>query len=190
MKFRTPRSVLVIPNVTKSCQILGRAPRKVSTRRDHSTPNSTNMESRSHDSLKLRLRTVTMAFFVVPIGGNQTMQVFLVTVGIMILLLIIYAAFNFGRQIESDTQARADAFAKACITEYQNHITNTYYVSESQRRWMSSMTVPQFPSVPSINHDRNRRVTQYVPSEDPAFVQNYRENGQATVWLNGGERAS
>lgn len=117
------------------------------------------------------------------------MNILLSAAGVSIFCLVIYAAFQFGRKTEADIRSYAEAYAAACLAEYQNHINSMFYATESRRRWMASMIPPHIPTVEASESLNGLKPTQYRPSEDPAFVRSFHENGQATVWLeprNGG----
>lgn len=109
------------------------------------------------------------------------MDVFLTATGVAVFLLIILSAFNYGRRVESEFRTQAVEFAKACVQEYQNHVNNTYYSSESYRRWSALQQVPEIPSIQPKLYERSRRTE--LPGDNAEFVSRYQTSGQATVFL-------
>lgn len=115
------------------------------------------------------------------------MNLFLSAVGVIIFLLVILFAFNYGRQLEADFCKRAEEFAKAAVAEYHGHLVSSYYAAESQRRWMMQCPAQQLPTMPEPEHGRRRRTESYNPADDPEFVERFQSNGQATIYYKNSE---
>lgn len=115
------------------------------------------------------------------------MNLFLSAVGVIIFLLVILSAFNYGRQLEADFCKRAEEFAKAAVAEYHSHLISSYYAAESQRRWMMQCPTPQLPAIPDHEQSRRRRSEAYNPADNPEFAARFQSNGQATMLYNNRE---